>query len=128
MTPFAIAGIQMPITTQDNIKAMGQRLDLLMHLYPWVQMVMFSELAPFGPVLTNAQKLPGAAEEEFQGMAEKHGIWLLPGSMFERYDGLIYNTASVIDPSGEVIARYRKMFPFRPFEEGVTPRRSVSGF
>ncbi|MBI3453090.1 MAG: carbon-nitrogen hydrolase family protein, partial [Rhodospirillales bacterium] len=32
----------------------------------------------------------------------------------------IYNTASVIDPQGEVIARYRKMFPFRPYEAEVT--------
>jgi predicted amidohydrolase len=121
MTPFAIAGIQMPLTTRSNIEAMRQRLSLLLHLYPWVQMVLFSELAPFGPLLHNAQKLPGAAEEEFQEMAEKHGIWLLPGSLFERRDGAIYNTTPVIDPSGGVIARYRKMFPFQPFEEGVTP-------
>ena len=121
MTPFAIAGIQMPITVHSNIEAMRQRLSLLLHLYPWVQMVMFSELAAFGPLLHNAQKLPGAAEEEFQEMAEKHGVWLLNGSMFERRDGEIFNTTSVINPDGEVIARYRKMFPFRPFEEGVTP-------
>jgi predicted amidohydrolase len=31
----------------------------------------------------------------------------------------VYNTAPVIDPAGEVVARYRKMFPFRPYEEGV---------
>ena len=120
MTPFAIAGIQMPITTRSNIEAMRHRLDLLMHLYPWVQMVLFSELAPFGPLLPNAQKLPGPAEEEFQEMARRHSVWLLPGSMFERRDGLIFNTTSVIAPSGEVIARYRKLFPFRPFEEGVS--------
>ena len=120
MTPFAIAGIQMPITTQSNISAMRHRLELVLHLYPWVQMIMYSELAPFGPLLPNAQKLPGPAEEEFQEMARKHGVWLLPGSLFERHDGLIFNTSPVINPAGEVIARYRKMFPFRPFEEGVT--------
>jgi len=27
----------------------------------------------------------------------------------------------VIDPHGQVIARYRKMFPFRPYEEQTTP-------
>ncbi|MCB1816202.1 MAG: carbon-nitrogen hydrolase family protein [Candidatus Competibacteraceae bacterium] len=120
MTPFAIAGIQMPITTNSNLDAMRHRLELVLHLYPWVQMVMYSELAPFGPLLPNAQKLPGPAEEAFQEMALKHGVWLLPGSLFERRDGLIFNTAPVINPAGEVVARYRKMFPFRPFEEGVT--------
>lgn len=121
MTPFAIAGIQMPITIHSNVEAMRHRIDLLMHLYPSVQMAMFSELAPFGPPLHNAQKLPGAAEEEFQEMAEKHAIWVLTGSMFEKRDGAIYNTSSVINPEGEVIARYRKVFPFLPFEQGVTP-------
>ena len=121
MTPFSIAGIQMYISTDNNIEMMRHRLALLMHLYPWVQMVVFSELAPLGPLLSHAQKLPGPAEEAFQEMAEKHSVWLVPGSLFERRDGLIYNTTPVIDPHGNVVARYRKMFPFRPFEEGVTP-------
>jgi predicted amidohydrolase len=119
MTPFAIAGIQMHIGAHKNIDAMVHRVDLLMHLYPWVQMVMFSELAPFGPTLPHAQKLPGPAEETFQETAAKHGIWLLPGSMFERRDGMIYNTASVIDPEGGIVGRYSKIFPFEPYEEGV---------
>jgi predicted amidohydrolase len=120
MTPFAIAGIQMHVSpTHTNIEAMSHRLDLLMHLYPWVQMAMFSELAPFGPLHEYAQKLPGWAEETFQEMARRHRIWLLTGSMFERREGAIYNTASVINPEGEVIGRYRKMFPFRPYEVGV---------
>ena len=54
-------------------------------------------------------------------MAEKYGIWLLPGSVFEKSDGKIFNTATVINPHGEVVTRYRKMFPFYPFEVGVTP-------
>jgi predicted amidohydrolase len=121
MTPFAIAGIQMPITIRSNVEAMRHQIDLLVHLYPWVQMVVFSELAPFGPLLHNAQKLPGAAEEPFQEIARKHALWLLTGSMFEECDSGIYNTSSVIDPDGNVVARYRKIFPFRPFEVGVTP-------
>ena len=120
MTPFAIAGIQMPITIHSNVEAMRHRVELVMHLYPWVQMVMFSELACFGPALHNAQTLPGATEEEFQELASKHGIWLLPGSMFEELGGSIYNTSSVINPEGNVVARYRKMFPFLPYEVGVT--------
>jgi predicted amidohydrolase len=121
MTPFSIAGIQMWLTTQSNIEAMRQRLDLTMHLYPWVEMVMFSELACYGPLLQNAQPLPGTAEEAFQEMARKHRIWLVNGSMYERRDGAITNTTSIIDPDGEVIGRYRKMFPFTPLEQGVEP-------
>ena len=58
MTPFAIAGIQMHIGQQDNIAAMEARLDLTMSMYPWVQMVLFSELAPFGTDRKFAQPRP----------------------------------------------------------------------
>jgi predicted amidohydrolase len=54
-------------------------------------------------------------------MAAKHQIWLLPGSMFEAAGELVYNTASVIDPNGYVVGRYRKMFPFQPYENHVEP-------
>ena len=119
MKPFAIAGIQMYLGHGSNIDAMRQRIDLTMHLYPWVQMVMFSELAVFGPLLQYAQPLPGAAEADFQAIACRHKIWLVNGSMYERKDGRIFNTTSVINPEGEVVGRYRKMFPFRPLEQGV---------
>lgn len=121
MTPFAVAGIQQHISAESNIAAMEARLKLLLHLYPWVEMVMWSELAVFGPHLHHAQRLPGPAEEAFRVMARRHKVWLLPGSLLEKRDGLIYNTTPVISPDGEVVCRYRKMFPFLPLEEGVTP-------
>jgi deaminated glutathione amidase len=122
MTPFAVAGIQMPISAaEENVSAMGRHLDMLMARYPWVQMAVFSELAAFGPLPQFAQALPGPAEASFQAMAARHGIWLLPGSLYEKKGGRIYNTAPVIDPRGAVVARYRKMFPFRPYEEATAP-------
>ncbi|MGN8157362.1 carbon-nitrogen hydrolase family protein [Salinisphaera sp. RV14] len=123
MTPFAIAGIQMYVSaTQSNVEGMKNRIDALMAVYPWVQMVTFSELAACGPLPSKAQALPGSAETALAEAAAKHQIWLVTGSMFERADdGLIYNTASVIDPTGHVVGRYRKMFVFEPYEQGITP-------
>jgi deaminated glutathione amidase len=105
----------------NNVEAMRARLDVLMHLYPWTQMVLFSELAPHGPAHASAQPSGGADEQAFQQMARKHEIWLVPGSLFEKRDGAIYNTTPVFDPEGEVVARYSKMFPFCPYEQGTTP-------
>lgn len=120
MKPFAIAGMQLELSAvHENVTQMGQRLDVLMSVYPWVQMVVFSELAPFGPLIKNALPIPNSTEEIFQGWAKKHGIWLLPGSMFETVGDQVFNTACVINPDGEIVGRYRKMFPFRPYEEGV---------
>lgn len=120
VTPFAIAGVQMSIgVCQDNVDEIGRTIDTLMHRFPWVQMVVFSELACFGPSPANAQPLPGPTEARFQQIALDHNIWLIPGSIFEAVHEQIYNTASVINPAGEVVARYRKMFPFRPYEVGI---------
>ncbi len=121
MTPFAIAGVQMNLSAiHSNVKHMEVRLAVLMQIYPWVQMVVFSELAPFGPLTQHAQVFPTDTEAHFQELAHRHKIWLLPGSVFERHGDVVYNTASVIDPAGNVVGRYRKMFPFYPYEEGVT--------
>jgi hypothetical protein len=101
MIPFSIAGIQMNISMErENITAMGHKLDVVMARFPWVQMVVFSELAAFGPAPYHAQPTGGPAEQIFCQMAAKHGLWLLPGSMFERIGDDIYNTTPVIDPNG----------------------------
>lgn len=121
MKPFAIAGIQMKVSAvHSNVEMMKLKLDITMNLYPWVEMVVFSELCGFGPLLHTAQEVPGLFEQEMQKMAKKYGIWLVPGSIFEKRAGKIYNTASVINPQGEVVSRYSKMFPFYPYEVGVT--------
>jgi hypothetical protein len=70
MTPFAIAGIQMPIIQGNNIDAMKERLDLTLHMYPWVQMVLFSELAPFGSGRHFAEPMPGPIQTDIIGHAE----------------------------------------------------------
>ncbi|HUF88325.1 MAG TPA: carbon-nitrogen hydrolase family protein [Thermohalobaculum sp.] len=119
MTPFAIAGVQMHVAAvHDNVEGMRHRLDVLMARFPWTQMVLFSELAPYGPLTRYAQPIPNHAIDQFRVDARRHKVWLIPGSMFEKTeDGRIYNTSVVINPEGEIVATYRKMFPFRPYEE-----------
>lgn len=122
MNPFSIAGVQMNVlANQSNLPEMRRQLDILVHRFPWVQMVVFSELAVCGPIPNAPEPAGGPIELAFQEMAAKHGLWLIPGSYFELEGGDIYNTAPVIDPNGAVVARYRKMFPFLPYEEGVVP-------
>lgn len=121
MTPFAIAGVQMDVSAlEPNTDGMLRRLDILMARFPWTQMVLFSELAPFGPRTRFALPFQNDSLSRFQDAARRHKLWLVPGSMFEKAeDGRIYNTAAVIGPDGGIVATYRKMFPFRPYEAGV---------
>ena len=122
MTPFAIAGVQMHVgALQSNVEAMRHRIDVLMARFPWTQMVLFSELAPYGPLDRFAQPFPNDDLSRFQEDARRYGIWLIPGSMFEkREDGRIFNTSVVINPEGEIVSKYSKMFPFRPYEAGIS--------
>lgn len=130
MKPFAIAGIQMKVSAvASNVEMMKLQIDITMNLYPWIEMIMFSELCAFGPLTHTAQPIPNNFEAEMQAMAKKYGVWLLPGSIFEKtVDGKLYNTATVINPQGEIVTRYRKMFPFYPYEVGVTPGDSFCTF
>ncbi|SEW18846.1 Predicted amidohydrolase [Cognatiyoonia koreensis] len=122
MTPFAIAGIQMHVSAlHSNVEAMRHRLEILMARFPWTQMALFSELAPYGPLDQFAQPFPNEALTQFQEDAKRFGIWLIPGSMFEKLpDGRIFNTSVVINPEGEIVAKYSKMFPFKPYEQGIS--------
>jgi predicted amidohydrolase len=105
---------------QPNVDGMIHRLDLLMARFPWTQMVLFSELAPFGPLTKFSLPLRNETVDRFCEAARRHNVWLIPGSMFETAeDGRIYNTSTVINPQGEIVCNYRKMFPFRPYEAGV---------
>ena len=129
MKPFAIAGIQMKVSAvAPNVELMKLKINITMNLYPWVNMIVFSELCAYGPLTYTAQELPCNFEQEMQELAKKYGIWLLPGSIFEKRDGNIYNTASVINPQGEVVTRYSKMFPFYPYEVGITAGNTFCTF
>ncbi len=121
LSQFGIAGLQLELRNDDNLDQLEAELDLLRRRFPWVAMAVIGELAAFGPNPSRAQPLPGAAEARLCAAAKRNQLWLVPGSLFEQHDGKVYNTAPVIDPTGTVVARYRKMFPFLPYEKGVTP-------
>lgn len=120
---FGVAGVQMHVSAfADNVDRMGGYMRHIRGRFPWVRMVMFSELAALGP-RHEAEVLPGPTEHRLCELARETGLWLVTGSMFERVQDqdadVVYNTASVINPQGEVIRRFRKMFPFRPYERNV---------
>lgn len=64
-----------------------------------------------------AEPIDGPRITSLRAVARASGVWLMPGTVPERgEDGGLYNTAVVIAPNGEVVASYRKIFPWRPFE------------
>ena len=120
MSHLSIAGLQLELEAQDNLSILEKEIDQVKKRFPWIQMVVLPELSTYGTNTKLAVQMPGEVENCFREAARKNDIWLIPGSIFERRDGKVFNTAPVINPEGEVIARYSKQYPFYPYEKGVT--------
>jgi len=119
MSLFSIAALQVELPYGDNRDRLEKETARVLARFPWVQMVVFPELCSFGPGLNFAEAMPGPTEIRYQALASNHHIWLIPGSIYERVGEDVFNTTPVISPEGAVVARYRKMYPFLPYEKGV---------
>lgn len=120
MSHLAIAGLQLELSSEDNLSTIEQEIDQVKKRFPFIQMVVLPELCTFGASTELAVEVPGEVENCFREAARRNDIWLIPGSIFERRNGKVFNTAPVINPAGKVVARYSKRYPFLPYEKGVT--------
>lgn len=75
-----------------------------------------------------AEPLDGPRATQLADIARENKIWLFPGTIIEAGPaGEIFNTAILISPEGEITARYRKIFPWRPFEPFTSGTEMVVG-
>jgi predicted amidohydrolase len=116
---LGVVGLQLDLGSADNIDRIGDEVAAARRRLPWVDLVLVGELAAFGPTRAKAQPMPGPAEDRLCRIARENRVWLVPGSLYEAAGEHIFNTAPVIDPSGVVVARCRKLYPFRPYESGI---------
>jgi formamidase len=72
-----------------------------------------------------AVDVPGELTERLGALARETELWLIPGSVFERLEGGVANTALVLSPAGELVASYRKCFPWQPYETSRPGTRTV---
>jgi len=119
MSYLAIAGLQLELGIEDNLSIIETEIDLVKKRFPWIQMVVLPELCTYGANTGMAVQLPGEVENCYREAAKKNNIWLIPGSIYERRGDVVYNTAPVINPDGDVVARYAKQYPFLPYEKNV---------
>jgi formamidase len=74
-----------------------------------------------------AVDLDGPLCTDLGRLARETGLWLVPGTVYERGDGgAVHNTALVLAPDGELVATYRKCFPWQPYERTTPGRRLVT--
>ncbi len=114
---LGIAGVQMEVIAGvDNSEAVLKRLETTVSCFPWVDIIVLSELCVPGMNPALRGPIPGPFTERLCDWARKEGKWLIPGSFYEEEGGKTFNTGIAISPRGKIAARYRKLFPWRPLE------------
>lgn len=139
---FGIAAVQMDVVPWDPQATLKKMTDVsrrILKAFPWVDMLVFHELAPsgvaqFGPAPTPEQwaqaqqPIPGELSGALCHLARSLGRWVVPGSIYEAEGDSLYNTALAISPAGEIVCKYRKMFPWYPFEAEARPGSDFAVF
>jgi predicted amidohydrolase len=114
--------IQMAVSPnhQENLEKIESMVDMLMRSFHKPEIIVGVE---FGVSSSTIDTIPGSITDFLGNLAKKHGVYLIPGSIPERVEGLpegkYHNSAPVFNPQGEIISVYRKMCPWYPAEESV---------
>ena len=93
-----------------------QRPNVRLMVYPELHLCGTEAGRPTARLEDLAEPIDGPRDRELAALAGDLGLWLVPGSVFERSDGAVYNTLPVYAPSGRRVAAYRKIAPWRPYE------------
>ncbi|GLU89047.1 MULTISPECIES: carbon-nitrogen hydrolase family protein [Agromyces] len=119
---LTVALAQLAAAPRFELEEFGERLRALVRRNPTAEFWAFPELH-LDPADTaegieaSARPLGDPRLAALGGLARELGVWLAPGTIYERGEtGAVHNTALVFAPSGERVAGYRKIFPWRPLE------------
>jgi predicted amidohydrolase len=116
-----------PLADADPVAALHRQAAEILSATTDLDLIAFPEIHLFGGCDTAedanewlksaAEPLDGPRMRALSRVAADLGVWLIPGSVAELGDdGRVYNTEVVFDPKGELVASYRKVFPWRPYE------------
>jgi formamidase len=132
-----VAGLQtagVPGDPAATLEQFEERVRSLRELFDGLELVVAPELHLMAippllekeaPLETLAVDVPGELTERLGALARETGLWLIPGSVYERAGDGVANTAVVLSPGGELIASYRKCFPWQPYETTQPGTRTV---
>jgi len=115
---------QPPLPVADAVERLAADSWGVLARFPRTRMIIYPELHLFGvdseaELRDAAEPLAGARVKALGELAAELGVWLLPGTVCEAdpdRPGAVFNTALAFSPEGRLVAWYRKIFPWRPYE------------
>lgn len=120
--PIAVVQAQ-PQQVHEPLSGFAEHVHSVLKSFPQSRMIVYPELHLFHgdqdrhSLLELAQPLGGARVTALRQLAADLGVWLVPGSVCELgANGELFNTAIALSPEGQLVASYRKVFPWRPYE------------
>jgi predicted amidohydrolase len=119
---LAVAVVQQaPIPVAESTDRFAHDVRRVLAQFRQTHMIIYPELHLFGvdtpeQLREAAEPLDGARVKALAELAGDLGVWLLPGTVCEVDGNELYNTAVALSPDGQLVARYRKIFPWRPYE------------
>jgi formamidase len=132
-----VVGVQASPVAGDpasTLEKLDHTVRVLDATFPKASLYLFPELFltgdhPFhrsAPTALVSHRIPGPLTERLGAIAARSKRWLQPGSIYERSGRSTYNTALLFAPNGELVLRYRKLFPWMPYETS-TPGTDAPG-
>ncbi len=128
---FLVAAIQFPVPIVNSRKDIDHNIESIIRTlhatkagYPGVELIIFPEYSTQG--LNTAKWLseeflldvPGKETELYAKACKEAKVYGVFSIMERNPDSNKnpYNTAIIIDPQGEIVLKYRKLFPWNPIE------------
>lgn len=115
----------MQLRSSPSLDDLDSQVARVLASFPATELIVFPELHLTNPedgfaagnsLDAHAEPLDGPRSQRLADIARAHGVWLIPGSVVEAEGDRRFNTMPVFSPDGELVASYRKMFPWRPYE------------
>ena len=127
MAKTNICSLQLDLSDSDNFEKISLEVDKVLSEGEQTHMIVLSELAVTG-VRPDKEKSLLTFLPLFSDLAKKYDTWLIPGTFHEFEDDVIYNTCPVINNEGELVAKARKLYPWLPYENQITPGNEICTF
>ena len=127
MPSLNISCFQLSLAETDNLDKATNSIDTFFSKNQRTDLIVLSELAITG-VNPNKKKSLDKFLPTLKDLAKKYDTWLIPGTFHEFEDDVIYNTCPVINNEGELVAKARKLYPWLPYENQITPGNEICTF